>query len=78
MRVFYDKRQSVPGNLSFSPSAGNPAQVFESWKSLGIPFSEQSFSPLTVEDIALAHDREYEEMCESRGTTSCNERWTLW
>jgi acetoin utilization deacetylase AcuC-like enzyme len=66
MRVFYDKRQSVPGNLSFSPSAGKSAHVLENWKRLGIPFSEQSFAPLTADDIALAHDREYVD-----GVLSC-------
>jgi len=59
MRVFYDKRQSVSGNVSFSPSAGKPAQVLESWRRLGISFCEQFFAPLTVDEIALAHDREY-------------------
>ena len=61
VRVFYDKRQSVPGNVSFSPSAGKPALVLESWKRLGIPFDEQSFEPLSFEELALAHDRGYVE-----------------
>ena len=52
--------------MSFSPSAGKPAQVMESWKRLGIPFSEQSFAPLTADDIALAHAREYVD-----GVLSC-------
>lgn len=66
MIVFYDHRQSVPGNGFSSPSAGKPAQVLESWKRLGISFCEQSFAPLTVDEIALAHDREYVE-----GVLSC-------
>ncbi len=68
MRVFYDKRQSVSGQVSFSPSAGKPAQVLESWKKLGIPFCEQSFVPLTADDIALAHAREYVD-----GVLSCTQ-----
>lgn len=66
MKVFYDMRQSVPGNISCSPSAGKPLQVLESWKNLGIPFHVESFSPLTSDDIALAHDREYVD-----GVLSC-------
>ncbi len=68
MRVFYDKRQSVPGQVSFSPSAGKPTQVLESWRKLGIPFCEQSFAPLTADDIALAHAREYVD-----GVLSCTQ-----
>lgn len=59
MRVFYDKRQSVSQNASFSPSAGKPAQVLASWQQLGVPFSVQSFEPLSAEEIALAHDPKY-------------------
>ena len=44
-----------------SPSAGKPALVLESWKRLGIPFDEHSFEPLSVDEFALAHDREYVE-----------------
>lgn len=66
MKVFYDERQSVPGFLSFSPSAGKPAQVVESWRRLGIPFQVLSFTPLSPEELALAHDPEY-----VRGVLSC-------
>ena len=59
MRVFYDERQSVTSNDSFSPSAGKPAQVLHRWGRLGIPFAVQSFAPLTAAEIALAHDRGY-------------------
>ena len=61
MKVFYDERQSVAGNASFSPSAGKPAQVVATWRRLDIPFDELPFSPLTADDIALAHDRSYVE-----------------
>lgn len=66
MRVFYDKRQSVFGNNPFSPSAGKPVQVLESWRKLGIPFCEQTFVPLSAAEIALAHDRGYVD-----GVLSC-------
>jgi acetoin utilization deacetylase AcuC-like enzyme len=59
MKVFYDDRQSVKANSSFSPSAEKPAKVLESWLKLGIPFDVCSFEPLTVDEIALAHDRFY-------------------
>lgn len=66
MKVFYDQRQCVPCNRSFSPSAGKPGQVLESWRRLGISFGEPSFAPASVDDIALAHDRGYAE-----GVLSC-------
>lgn len=66
MRVYYDQRQSVSGNPSYSPSADKPSQVMKSWKTLGIPFSEYSFEPLTADEIALAHDRNYVD-----GVLSC-------
>jgi acetoin utilization deacetylase AcuC-like enzyme len=59
MKVFYDERQSVADNSSFSPSAEKPAKVLESWRKLGIPFEVCSFDPLTVDEMALAHDRFY-------------------
>jgi acetoin utilization deacetylase AcuC-like enzyme len=59
MKVFYDERQSVEANNSFSPSAGKPAKVLESWRKLNIPFQVCSFEPLTADEIALAHDRSY-------------------
>jgi len=59
MKVFYDERQSVKLNDSFSPSAEKPAKVLDSWKKLGIPFDICSFEPLTLDEIALAHDRNY-------------------
>lgn len=59
MKVFYDSRQSVAANSSFSPSAQKPTQVVKSWKRLGIPYEERTFAPLTAEKIALAHDPDY-------------------
>ena len=59
MKVFYDERQSAKANNSFSPSAEKPAKVVESWGKLGIPFDICSFEPLSVDDMALAHDRFY-------------------
>jgi len=66
MKVFYDERQSVPGMISCSPSAGKPAQVLESWKRLGISFDEERFAPLSPGEFALAHDPGYVQ-----GVLSC-------
>lgn len=59
IKVFYDARQSVANNESFSPSAGKPALVVEEWKKKGYDFSLASVSPLTREDIKEAHDPSY-------------------
>ena len=59
MKVFYDERQSVNSNDSFSPSAEKPAKVLDSWRKLDIPFDVISFDPLSVDEIALAHDWNY-------------------
>jgi len=59
MKVFYDNRQSVSENTSFSPSAEKPAKVMESWKKLGVPFDVCTFEPLSIEEIALAHHPDY-------------------
>jgi acetoin utilization deacetylase AcuC-like enzyme len=59
MKIFFDARQSVKTNDSFSPSAQKPAQVVESWKKLDIPLEIESFTPLTKEGISLAHDPKY-------------------
>lgn len=59
MKVFYDERQSVKANSSFSPSAEKPAKVLESWQKLNIPFEVSSFEPLTADEMALAHDKFY-------------------
>ena len=59
VKVFYDERQSVGFNDSFSPSASKPAKVVESWKGLGIPMDICSFAPLSIDEISLAHDSDY-------------------
>jgi acetoin utilization deacetylase AcuC-like enzyme len=59
IKVFYDDRQTAEGCESFSPSAGKPVKVVESWKALDLPIEITSFRPLTAEEIAVAHDRNY-------------------
>ncbi|MEN9827220.1 MAG: hypothetical protein RI953_2965 [Pseudomonadota bacterium] len=66
MKIFYDPRQSVDENDSYSPSAQKPAQVVESWKRLGIPLEFPSFEPCTPQQIKLVHAAEYVD-----GVLSC-------
>lgn len=61
MKIFYDSRQSVRENASFSPSASKPQQVLESWKNLDLNLEVESFSPLLKTDFHLAHDPRYVE-----------------
>jgi acetoin utilization deacetylase AcuC-like enzyme len=59
--VFFDPRQSVTENQSFSPSAGKPLAVVESWIKTGTPVVLKPFTAATPEDIALAHAPSYVE-----------------
>lgn len=59
MDIFYDPRQNVDDNVSFSPSGGKPKHVVASWKSLGIPLRFPAFDPVTPADLKLAHDAGY-------------------
>lgn len=56
VKVFYRPEQTVIENQSFSPSAGKPAQVLQSWIDQGFPIEVMSFKPLKPSQIALAHD----------------------
>jgi acetoin utilization deacetylase AcuC-like enzyme len=57
--VFYDPRQHTDANVSLSPSAGKPAQVMAHWQRTGIPLVRMPVTPLTADQLALAHDRAY-------------------
>lgn len=57
--VFYDPRQHTDANVSTSPSAGKPAQVMQSWSRSGVPIAVMPVTPVTREQLALAHDRGY-------------------
>lgn len=56
MRVFYNEKQNVTNNDSFSPSAGKPAKVLAAWQNLGLPIEVTSPKPCSRAEIALAHD----------------------
>jgi hypothetical protein len=57
--VFYDPRQHTEANESFSPSAGKPAKVVARWQRSKIPVRLMPVEPVTPEQLALAHSREY-------------------
>lgn len=61
MKVFFDPRQAVANNTVFKPASDKANRVMASWRQSGIPFAEVSFAPLTVDEIAQAHDRSYVE-----------------
>ena len=57
----YFTEKMVASIESFSPSAGKPRQVVDSWLKLGVPIRIVEPSPVTVDQLCLAHDREYVE-----------------
>lgn len=56
--VFYSPKM-VADAASFSPSAGKPALVVESWKALGVPIELRVPQPVSVEQFSLAHDPKF-------------------
>lgn len=56
--VFYTPRL-VANAYSYSPSAGKPTQVIESWKELGIPIDIQEPVSTSEEEFCLAHGQRY-------------------
>src|SRR5277367_4469012 len=59
IKVFFDARQNVPNNQSFSPSAGKPKLVVEEWAKKGYDFAIGDVKPVTREDFYLAHNDSY-------------------
>ena len=58
MLVFYSKKQQVEENVGYSPSARKPKLVVQAWKEL-YPVTIQKIRALSVEEIAVAHERNY-------------------
>jgi acetoin utilization deacetylase AcuC-like enzyme len=58
--VFYTPQQ-VAQTASISPSAGKPAAVIASWQALGLPIRIVAPEPVTIDDLALAHERGFVE-----------------
>lgn len=59
MRVYYHANQNVSDNTSPSPSAGKPALLLAKWQKMDLPIEVVAPKPLTVEEIATAHDSKY-------------------
>lgn len=55
MKVFYSPRQSVAGNLSFSPSAGKPERLLAQWLER-YPVQVVEPQPVSEADFCRAHD----------------------
>lgn len=58
LKIFYSRRM-VADSESFSPSAAKPQAVVDSWRALGIPIEIIAPEPVSVDQLALAHDREF-------------------
>ncbi len=56
--VFYSEA-FVANIQSFSPSAGKPAEVAQSWASLGIPLEVRQPVPVTIAQFCAAHDPDF-------------------
>jgi acetoin utilization deacetylase AcuC-like enzyme len=59
LKLYYDPRQNAADNESFSPSAGKPAAFVEAALARfpGRVTVAGGFSPLSAQELALAHDR---------------------
>lgn len=56
--VFYSLAM-VAEAASFSPSAGKPALVIQSWKAMAVPIELRVPQPVSVEQFSLAHDPKF-------------------
>lgn len=59
MPVFYDPRMVAEGADSFSPSARKPREVVASWKQRCFPMEFLPVTPVSAQQLALAHDADY-------------------
>jgi acetoin utilization deacetylase AcuC-like enzyme len=72
--VFYTPKQ-VAVTTSMSPSAGKPASVVASWQERGLPIRIVEPKPVTVDDFALALDRNFvEDVLACRRDNGFNDR----
>lgn len=58
MKVFFDERMVVENNTSFSPSAGKPSKVMESWAKI-VPIERMAVWPVTSEELKKVHNPKY-------------------
>jgi acetoin utilization deacetylase AcuC-like enzyme len=59
LKVFFDSRQSVKSNESFSPSAQKPQALVDEWKRLRLPVTFKSFEPVSRQALYEIHDHKY-------------------
>ena len=59
MLVFYDKKQYVSEHVGYSPSALKPKLVVQAWKQLGYAVAIKKIRALSIEEIAVAHEKSY-------------------
>lgn len=57
--VFYNKSQCVNEDMGYSPSAKKPKLVVQAWKQLDFPITIHKIRALSMEEISVAHDRDY-------------------
>jgi len=55
LSIHYTPKMVADAN-SYSPSAGKPVQVMDSWADLGLPSDIVAPAPISVEQFSLAHD----------------------
>ncbi len=65
LKVFYNNNQSTDMNDSFSPSAGKPKVIAEEFAKNPQIEIISNFSPLTIDEICVAHDRSHVEQVMS-------------
>jgi acetoin utilization deacetylase AcuC-like enzyme len=59
--VFYTPKMVAP-SLSFSPSSIKPEKVVSAWQNTDIPIEIHDVVPVTVSDLAMAHDKTFVEL----------------
>jgi acetoin utilization deacetylase AcuC-like enzyme len=61
LNVVFSARMVAPGHDLISPSAAKPAQVVADWQARGLPLRVVEPEPVTVDQLALAHSRDFVE-----------------
>lgn len=59
MKIFFNEKQNVSSNQSFSPSAGKPMELLKHWENEKLPVEIVSSGLVSREDLKLAHASHY-------------------
>jgi acetoin utilization deacetylase AcuC-like enzyme len=70
LTVVFSDRMVAPSEDSFSPSAAKPAQVVADWRTCGLPLRVVEPKPVTADQLALAHSRNFVEAVLSLQTAN--------